>query len=350
MTGVESRQGAVQLIWIRRGPLARLLLPISWCFRLLLSLRRTLYRWGVFRSHRAQVPVIVVGNVIAGGAGKTPVVMALVQHLQAVGLHPGVISRGYGRSTNGCREVHEHSLPSEVGDEAQLIQRRCQVPVFVAAKRLQAAQALLAQHPQTDVLLCDDGLQHLALQRDIDICVFDERGVGNGWVLPSGPLREPWPRKVDLVLHTGAIAAFAGYQARRELAPYALRQDGSRISLSELRTKRLVAVAGIAHPQNFFAMLRGSGLTLLQPIALPDHYSFDGWQVSLQPLDTLVCTEKDATKLWRTHATALAVPLALELEPAFLSALDALLPAHLRAKLSSREHSNREPSHGQQTS
>jgi tetraacyldisaccharide 4'-kinase len=317
---------------------------------MLLRLRLALYRWGMFTSHRAQVPVIVVGNVITGGAGKTPVVMALVQHLRARGLHPGVISRGYGRSSNDCREVQEHSLTSEVGDEAQLIQRSCQVPVFIAAKRIQAAQALLAQHPQTDVLLCDDGLQHLALHRELDICVFDERGIGNGWVLPAGPLREPWPRKVDLVLHTGVTAAFAGFKARRELAPYALRQDGSKVALTSLRGKRLVAVAGIANPQNFFSMLRASGLTLVQTIALPDHYSFDDWHVSLQPDDTLVCTEKDAAKLWRSQPTALAVPLALELESAFLSALEAMLPASLKAKLSSPEHSTKEPPHGQQTS
>ena len=350
MTGVEASERLAQFVWTRRGPLAWMLLPISWCFLMLLTLRRTLYRWGVFTSRRAQVPVIVVGNVIAGGAGKTPVVMALVQHLRAVGMQPGVISRGYGRSSKDCREVQEHSPASEVGDEAQLVRRKCRVPVFVAAKRIQAARALLARYPKTDVLLCDDGLQHLALDRDIDICVFDERGIGNGWVLPAGPLREPWPRKVDLVLHTGTVAAFAGYPARRELAPYALHQDGSKVALSSLCGKRLVAVAGIANPQNFFAMLRASDLTLVQTIALPDHYSFDGWSASLQPHDTMVCTEKDAAKLWRSHPAALAVPLTLELDQAFLSALDGMLPASLKAKLSSPEHSSKEQPHGQQTS
>ncbi len=338
------------LIWMHRGPLAWLLLPLSCCYRALLALRRTLYRAGVLRTHSAPVAVIVVGNVIAGGAGKTPVVMALVQHLLSRGLRPGVISRGHGRTTDDCREVQPHSLADEVGDEAQLIQRRCRVPVFVARQRIQAAQALLRRYPQTDVLLCDDGLQHLALARDIDICVFDDRGIGNGWVLPAGPLREPWPRPVDLVLHTGAKAAFAGFTARRELAPQALRQDGSSVTLSSLRGQSLVAVAGIANPQNFFTLLRASGLQLARSIALPDHFSFDGWRVSLQPEDTLLCTEKDATKLWRSHPQALAVPLALELEPAFLSALESRLPASLKAKLSSPEPFTREPPHGQQTS
>jgi tetraacyldisaccharide 4'-kinase len=281
--------------------------------------------------------VLVVGNVIAGGAGKTPVVMALVQHLLARGLRPGVISRGYGRITRDCREVRATSLADEVGDEALLIQRRCHVPVYVAAQRVHAAQALLAQYPQTNVLLCDDGLQHLALHRDLDICVFDERGIGNGWVLPAGPLREPWPRKVDLVLHTGVRAAFAGYRASRELAPLALQCDGARIPLSALRGKPLVAVAGIAQPQNFFDMLRACGLTLTQAIALPDHFSFAGWTCDVPAGGVLVCTEKDAAKLWPTHPGAVAIPLALELEPAFLTALDALLPDTQFAKLSSDE-------------
>jgi tetraacyldisaccharide 4'-kinase len=282
--------------------------------------------------------VVVVGNVIAGGAGKTPVVMALVQYLRSRGLHPGVISRGYGRSTQDCREVRLNSLADEVGDEALLIRHHCQVPVFVAARRIQAAQALLALHPQTDLLVCDDGLQHLALQRDVEICVFDERGVGNGWLLPAGPLREPWPRPVDLVLHTGATAAFAGYQAQRALDARALRSDGSSLALADLQGRPLVAVAGIAHPEHFFRMLRAMGLTLTQTVALPDHFSFTGWQVTLPQDGLLLCTQKDAVKLWRTHPEALAVPLTLELEPAFLQALEALLPPQLRAKLSSSQH------------
>ncbi len=350
MTPAVASEGLAHFVWSHRGPLAVLLLPFSWCYGMLLSLRRALYRWGVLTINRAPVPVIVVGNVIAGGAGKTPVVMALVQHLWARGLRPGVVSRGYGRTTNDCREVQEHSLTSEVGDEAQLIQHRCQVPVFVAAKRIQAARALLARYPQTDVLLCDDGLQHLALQREIDICVFDGRGIGNGWLLPAGPLREPWPRSVDLVLHTGTTASFAGFMARRELAPHALRQDGSKVALSMLRAKRIVAVAGIANPQNFFTMLRASGLTLVQTIALPDHYAFHDWEITLQPDETLVCTEKDAAKIWHSHPATLAVPLELELDASFLLALETLLPASLKAKLSSTEQSFKAQPHGQQTS
>ncbi|MEI8325423.1 MAG: tetraacyldisaccharide 4'-kinase, partial [Betaproteobacteria bacterium] len=221
---------ALHRVWARRGWVAWLLVPLSLAYRTLLALRRTLYRLGLLEAASVPVPVIVVGNVIAGGAGKTPVVMALVQYLQQRGLHPGVVSRGYGRSLTGCREVLPQSLMHEVGDEALLIQHRCHVPVFVAERRIQAAQALLERHPRTDVLLCDDGLQHLALHRDIDICVFDQRGLGNGWVLPAGPLREPWPRAVDLVLHPPTTTEPSGYTDQRELAAYALQREGSRLT------------------------------------------------------------------------------------------------------------------------
>ena len=149
---------------------------------------------------RADVPVIVVGNVSAGGAGKTPVTLALLEHLRARGWHPGVVSRGYGRRTTDCREVRSDSLALDVGDEPLLIARRAQVPVFVARQRMQAVQALRQAHPRINLIVCDDGLQHLALARDVEICVFNDEGVGNGWLLPAGPLREPWPRRVDCVL------------------------------------------------------------------------------------------------------------------------------------------------------
>ena len=143
------------------------------------------------------IPVLVVGNVIAGGAGKTPTTIAVVQHFQSLGVAVGVISRGYGRRSDApeCMAVAASSAAADVGDEPLLIHRRTAAPVAVCAKRVQAAHALLQQHPQTQLLICDDGLQHLALPRDGEICVMDERGIGNGWLLPAGPLREPWPRK-----------------------------------------------------------------------------------------------------------------------------------------------------------
>ncbi len=323
--------------WQRRGPLAWLLWPLSLVLHLLVRLRQGLYLSGFLRQQRLPVPVIVVGNVVAGGAGKTPVVMALVQHLRARGLHPGVISRGYGRRTRDCREVRPDSPPQEAGDEPALIRRRSGVPLFVARRRVQAARALLEAYPQTDVIVSDDGLQHLALARDIEVCVFDDRGAGNGLLLPAGPLREPWPRYVDLVLHTGNRPAFTGYTSQRALAPQAVRSDGSRVSLLSLTLdgRPLLAVAGTARPQAFFDMLQTLGLPLSLTIARPDHDDYARWQRPRDRDYTLLCTEKDALKLWAHHPDALAVPLDFAPEPAFFDALDRLLADAMAARLSS---------------
>ncbi|MDM0040964.1 tetraacyldisaccharide 4'-kinase [Variovorax sp. J22G21] len=316
---------SLQRAWLGRGPLARLLWPISLLYGALTLLRRGLYRAGVFKTERVGVPVLVVGNVIAGGAGKTPVVMALVQHLRARGLQVGVISRGYGRRTRDCREVLPAADTRDVGDEPALIARATGAPVFVAARRVEATRALLARHPQTHVIVSDDGLQHLALARDIELCVFDDRGIGNGWLLPAGPLRERWPRRCDLVLHTGANPAFGGYRAQRTLADHALRSDGRRVPLAELADQPVIALAAIARPEAFFDMLRARGVTPERCIALPDHYDFDSWKRPPDGRYSLVCTEKDAVKLWRIAPDALAVPLVFTPEPAFFAALDAKL-------------------------
>jgi tetraacyldisaccharide 4'-kinase len=316
-------QQALQQAWREGGPLARLLWPLSLLYGALVILRRGLYQLGVLSSHPMRVPVVVVGNVVAGGAGKTPVVMAIVRHLLSQGRRPGVVSRGYGRQGSDCREVLADASAQDVGDEPLLIQRVTGVPVFVAPYRTDAALALLAQHPLVDVIICDDGLQHLALRRDVEICVFDDSGTGNGWLLPAGPLREPWPRAVDLVLHSGGQPAFAGYTAQRRLAGHAKRADGQRRPLAELASNApLLAVAAIARPESFFDMLRAEGLTLAQTQALPDHFDFAEWQTPQDRAYTLLCTEKDAVKLWASQPDAWAVPLEFTPEPAFLRALD----------------------------
>ena len=331
MTGAvkpSAAQRALTGAWTHRGLLAWVLWPLSLVFGALTALRRGLYQTGIFKIQQVPVPVIVVGNVVAGGSGKTPVVMALVQHLQARGWRPGVVSRGYGRKTLDCREVHRDSPISEVGDEPALIQRTTLAPVFVATRRIDAARALLASYPDTQVIVCDDGLQHLALHRDVQICVFDDRGCGNGFLLPAGPLRESWPRPVDLVLHTGAHPAFAGSRAQRALADHARTIDGQEIPLAHLNhpnAKPLLAVAGIAKPEEFFAMLRAKGLTLAHTLALPDHYDFNSWLRNEYRAYTVICTEKDAVKLWHQQADALAIPLVFTPDPALMSQLDFLL-------------------------
>lgn len=323
--------------WQRRGSLAWLLWPISFVFGVLVRLRQGLYLSGMLPRHRLDIPVIVVGNVVAGGAGKTPVVIALVRHLQAQGRRPGVVSRGYGRADHDCREITATTPASQAGDEPLLIHRSTGVPVVVAPRRVDAARALLHNHPDTDVLISDDGLQHLALARDIEICVFDDRGTGNGWLLPAGPLREPWPRYVDLVLHSGNRPAFTGHSAQRALASAALRADGSRIALSDLAAqgRPLLALAGIARPESFFDMLRERGLPLAVCLPLPDHFDFSDWRLPQEPDYIVLCTEKDAVKLWPRFPEALAVPLTLFPEAGFFDAFDRLLHDAREARLSS---------------
>lgn len=318
-------------VWSRRGLTAWLLWPASLIYGFITGGRRYFYARRLFKTNRLPARLIVVGNVVAGGAGKTPVVMALVMHLQARGWRVGVVSRGYGRRASNCREVMDDSTADEVGDEPVLIKLTCHAPVFVAPRRFDAGAALLKCYPQTQIIVCDDGLQHHALHRDLEICVFDDRGVGNGFLLPAGPLREPWPRPADLVLHTGVNAALRqgnnagfqnGYIARRTLAGYVLRKDSSSVPMAELRGKPLHAVAAIAQPDVFFAMLRHHGLTLAATESLPDHFSFRNWVSAAPPGHTVICTEKDAVKLWRSHPDALAVPLVMIPQPEFLEAVD----------------------------
>lgn len=317
----------LQRAWRGRGALAWSLRPVAALYGGLAGLRRLLYRVGALHSERLQVPVVVVGNVVAGGAGKTPVVVAVVQRLQALGLQPGVVSRGYGRAGQDCREVLAASSPAQSGDEPLLIARRCGVPVFVAPRRAEAARALLARHPGTQVIVSDDGLQHLALARDIEICVFDERGTGNGWLLPAGPLREPWPRHADLVLRPPGTDLGGSLDGRcftitRRLASEAVRADGSRRPLADFARQPVVALAGIARPEAFFGMLGAAGIAPARALALADHHDFDAAPPALPPDMAVLCTEKDAVKLWRLRPDAWAVPLDVEFEPGFWTAFD----------------------------
>ena len=314
------------------------LLDVSWLYGSLMKLRRKLYANGVMHSTRLPVPVIVVGNVIAGGAGKTPIVIELARFLTQQGYQAGIVSRGYGRHSKEVLEVLSDTPVSDSGDEPALIKRVQSTPVFVANERADAAQALLAAYPQTNVILCDDGLQHLSLQRDIEICVFDERGIGNARLLPAGPLREPWPKTVDFVLHRGSFeAAGNSFAIERQLADFALAADGTRIALGDLADKNLIALAGIAQPEAFFHMLRERGLTLSERIALPDHYVFDSLKRTFYKGDCLICTEKDAVKLWQTplaqSCQIIAAPLRVSLPEAFTVALLSKLTEKLSSLL-----------------
>jgi tetraacyldisaccharide 4'-kinase len=337
-----------QKTWSNRGWRASILWPASCLYALINAARRLLYRARILPVAALEVPVIVVGNVIAGGGGKTPLVMVLVAHLREKGVVAGVISRGYGRHGSAPQEVFPDTPMQESGDEPALIKRSTGAAVFVANRRVDAGRALLAVHPETDVIIADDGLQHFALDRDIEIVVFDDRGLGNGWLLPAGPLRQAWPlsaNSLPIVLHTGAHAAFAGFTSIRELDDHAISADGRQVALASLIDQPLVAIAGIANPDAFFRMLRLRGLTLATTVPLPDHDDLADIKLDQYTGRTVLCTEKDAVKLFRKPRPAgvelLAVPLRFMPEPSFFASFDASLD-RVRSALPSR--------HGQQTS
>ena len=322
-----------------------LLLPVSWLYALLFRLRRALYAMGWWQVHRPAVCVIVVGNVVAGGAGKTPTVLSVVQHLRARGWAVGIVSKGYGRKKTTTLEVAVDAPVQAVGDEALLLRQRSAVPVFVGPSRERSLQALLSAYPQTRIVVCDDGLQDYSLYRDVEICMMHEDGLGNGLLLPAGPLREPWPRQAlqcagvndaHLLNVSSGPAQTGQFATLRRLGPVARRADGSTCTLSSLQADpALKAVAGIARPAQFFAMLQAAGLNLAAQEALPDHADFQGrTRASLGPY-TLLCTEKDAAKLWAIAPEAWAVPLEQNLDAGFYAALDARIAAAWAGRLSS---------------
>ncbi len=304
MSTPGSLESTLTRAWLRRGALACALWPVSLLFGALSGLRRRLYQGGVLRSDKLPVPVIVVGNIFIGGTGKTPLTIWLAGVLRAAGFTPGVVSRGHGASAEAPRHVSSTSDPREVGDEPLLIARRSGCPVVVGRGRAAAARALLAAHPEVDVLISDDGLQHYALARDIELVLFDARGAGNGWLLPAGPLREPASRQRDFTIVnapeiTPQLAAAVGGRPFRMQLDGALAEPlaapGQGVPLASLKGKRIVAAAGIGNPARFFGMLRAAGLELGE-LALPDHHDFLDRPFDAVDADIILITEKDAVK------------------------------------------------------
>lgn len=305
--------------WWRGGLTWRcaLLLPVASLFGALMSVRGALYRRGWLKAERLPVPVLIVGNLVVGGTGKTPLAVALANSLAARGFTPGLVSRGYGARIDAPLEVSPESDPSLVGDEPLLLRRRTGMPVWVAPDRVAAARALLAAHPRTDVVISDDGLQHLRLARDYEIAVFDDRGAGNGWLLPAGPLREPLHRidSVDAVVINGVKTADGPERAwvmtlefdtpRQIVAPRAAA------TLQSLAGRRLAAVAGTGNPARFFNALAATGLKA-DCRAFPDHHAFRPADFNSIDADIILMTEKDALKcvafadprLWVAPVTA----------------------------------------------
>ncbi|HSO06002.1 MAG TPA: tetraacyldisaccharide 4'-kinase [Pelomicrobium sp.] len=290
--------------WYRPTLAGAALAPLGWAFGAATALRRALFRNGAFASVRLRVPVIVVGNITVGGSGKTPLTIHLAGALRAAGRHPGIVSRGYGAQASHPRPVDTAGDARDFGDEPLLIARRTRCPVWVGHDRVAAAHGLLAAHPECDIVLADDGLQHYRLARDVEIAVVDgERAFGNGRLLPAGPLREPMSRleTVDAVVVNGdgAVPATRTPTFRMRLVPgplYNLREPGRTASPAEVAARGKVhALAGIGNPGRFFATLAALGIAATAH-ALPDHHPYAPADLDLPDARAIVVTEKDALK------------------------------------------------------
>jgi tetraacyldisaccharide 4'-kinase len=296
--------------WYRLSPLHLVLWPLSLVFGVLAALRRLLYGHGVLKSVKLAVPVIVVGNINVGGTGKTPCVIWLVSWLASRGLKPGIISRGYGGNTRRPQRVTGNTDPAHAGDEAVLLARRCACPVWTGSSRLAAARALLAAEPQCDVIVSDDGLQHYALKRDVELVVLDgERGCGNGMLLPAGPLRESLSRLecVDALIINGGVvfapdmlpSGVPAFDMRLHGETfYALRPPHQEVGPEYFKDLTVCAMAGIGNPQKFFNRLHDLGISFTAH-PFPDHHAFTTGDCAFGPGTAVIMTEKDAVKLER---------------------------------------------------
>lgn len=285
--------------WYEHTPWQVVLRPFSWLFYILTAMRRLAYRLRLFKSLKLPVPVIIVGNINVGGTGKTPFVIWLVQQLRQNGWYPGIISRGYGGNVIHTHQVTKDSLPQQVGDEPVLLVQRTSLPLYVGRKRTRAARHLLRDYPECNLIISDDGLQHYALERDMEIVIIDgERIFGNGQLLPAGPLRETSARleEVDAVVFNSGAPAAGGYLMH--LVPDHLRKlraPEERMELSELIGKRVHAVAGIGNPHRFFSQLEQLGL-VVEAHPFPDHHAYSADDFQFAKDDIVLMTEKDAVK------------------------------------------------------
>jgi tetraacyldisaccharide 4'-kinase len=326
VTMKESAHTWIHRAWYGDNGWYRLLLPLSGIYWLVSMLRRQFYRLGLMRTRRAKVPVIVIGNITAGGTGKTPAVVWLANALAERGFSPGIVSRGYGGSKAGASmRVDARSDPAVVGDEPVLVAMRTGRPVVVDADRARGAAMLVADG--ADVVIADDGLQHYALGRDYEICVVDgSRGLGNGYLLPAGPLREPADRldDVDQVLVNGRLRAgpfgkSVGLQNAitfRLVAADTRRLNGSLAQpVESFRGKTVHAVAAIGNPQRFFDTLRGHGIQVIEH-AYPDHAPLRPEELDFGDRFDILMTEKDAVKFPRQVSERFwYVPVDVEIDP-----------------------------------
>ena len=304
--------------WYRRSAVAWLLWPASLLFGFLTFCRRLLYRARLLKSVHPGTPVIVVGNLVAGGSGKTPLVLWIAEFLRAKGWSPAIVSRGYGARVAAPRAATIASEASEVGDEPILLARRSGCPVWVGPDRAGVIAALREQHPEVDVVILDDGLQHYRLRRDLEIAVVDWRGFGNGLLLPAGPLREPASRlrTVDAVVSHGAPVKGFSMQLEGDTL-HCMTDARERRNVKAFAGQKVHAVAGIGHPNRFFLHLARLGAKPI-PHPFPDHHPFAAHDLEFGDALPVLLTEKDAVKL--RHAARpnwWVLPVTARLDPAF---------------------------------
>ena len=314
--------------WYESSFITWLLLPLSWLYCLITIIRRKLYRLHFLKSYSARVPVIVIGNIVVGGSGKTPLLLALCDYIQKQGFKPGVVSRGYGGNVTGVKQVQKKDSADVVGDEPLMIFQRTNLPVVVGADRVAAVNYLL-ENNDCDIVLSDDGLQHYRMQRNLEIAVIDsKRGFGNGFCLPAGPLRERSSRlqEVDIIVYNG-ISTSTVEECSYSLQVVSLTKlggDESR-SLTSFLHKPVHAVAGIGNPERFFQQLRQNDVDIIEH-AFPDHYryrqaDFSGWNDAC-----ILMTEKDAVKCGNLPLTDAWI---VKVEADFSDKLESQLSSHL---------------------
>lgn len=294
---------SIDQYWYSDNIVSLLLRPVSWLYCYIVFIRQTLYKYNIKKRYSADKPVIVVGNIAVGGSGKTPLIIALCEYLISRGFKPGIVSRGYGGSSNHVTQVTHETPAAQVGDEPYMIYQKTSSPVVVAADRVAAVDYLLTNN-ECDVVLSDDGLQHYRMHRAFEICVIDSRRVhGNGCCLPAGPLREPVSRlqSVDMIVYSG-VDNGVNCLEKSDLCIYSLEfieyqniNNNERLSLSAFEGKTVHAVAGIGSPQRFFQQLRDNGLTIIEH-PFPDHHQFDTNDFVTFEKECIIMTEKDAVK------------------------------------------------------
>jgi tetraacyldisaccharide 4'-kinase len=324
----DSVQHWLETCWYQQTKPPVWLRALSVVFKNIAHYRRLLYRSGILKQTRLPVPVIIVGNLSVGGTGKSPLVVYLAECLSNAGYNPGIISRGYGgKATQWPQRVFATSNPEYVGDEAVMIASRSNCPVAVGPVRSQAAQRLLAESG-CNVIISDDGLQHYALHRDIEMVVIDgERRFGNGYCLPAGPLREPVERlhSVDFIVTNGSALGENEFTLRVQATHAINLSTGAKKALHEFSATPVHALAGIGNPQRFFNLLAASGISTTRHV-FPDHYHYHAADLQVDDDLPLLMTEKDAVKC-RAFCSPQHwyVPVNAELEPRFDQSLLHLL-------------------------